>query len=149
MSLLGATRNAATSAVSAAVAVPRSVVHAVLDDVVDYLSGTDLTPVLTSAIDLNRVLATVDVQALVDRVDINRVLASVDLDALLARIDVNALLDRVDVDALVAHTDLTTIVRDASASVSSEVIDDVRSGSERADDGVERFVNRVLRRGDR
>lgn len=149
----------------------RTVVHAVLDDVFAYLAGADLTGVLTSAIDLDRVLASIDLDAVLARldldavlarVDLNRLLASVDLNALLADVDLNRLLAGVDVDAVLDRTDLVgvaekvvdgvdlnSIVREASATVSTEVISDVRSGSERADDGVEQFVNRVLRRGGR
>jgi hypothetical protein len=51
-------------------------------------------------------------------------------------------------EKVIDGVDLNTIVRDASASVSTEMINDVRTGSERADDGVEQFVNRMLRRKD-
>lgn len=157
--LVDAATAAAGSAVSAAVAVPRSVVHAVLDDVFDYLSSTDLTGVILSSVDLNRVLATVDLDELLARVDLNAVLSRVDVNEVLAGVDLNALLARVDVDAVLARTDLvgvaekvvdgvdvTAIVREASATVSTEVISDVRIEAERADDGVEQFVNRMLRR---
>lgn len=186
--MVGATRAVAASAASAAVAVPRSVVHAILDDIVDYFTTTDLTRVVTSAIDLNQIVSTidldsvlarvdlnallgrVDLNAMLSRVDLDAVLAGVDLNALLAGVDLNPVLDRIDVDGLVSRidvdallnrtdvvglaekvidgVDLNTIVRDASASVSTEMINDVRTGSERADDGVEQFVNRMLRRKD-
>lgn len=184
-------------AVSAAVAVPRTVLHAVLDEVFAYLADADLTMVLLSAVDFNRILGALDVQQLLQRLDLNAVLADVDLNALLADVDLNALLadvdlnpllakldlnpavgaidlqsviggldmnkilEGVDIDAILDRTDLAgvastvvdeidlnSIVRDASASVTTEMITDVRSGSERADDRVEVFVNRMLRRKD-
>ena len=49
-------------------------------------------------------------------------------------------------EKVVDGIDLNSIVREASASVSTEMIGDMRSGSERADDRVDEFVGRILRR---
>ncbi|WP_234353864.1 hypothetical protein [Gordonia iterans] len=104
------------------------------------LDGVDLNPVL-ARLDLNPVVAALDLQAVIETVDIDKVLEGVDVDAVLARTDL------VGTAALVVDgIDLNNIVREASASVTTEMITDVRSGSERADDKVDQFVGRILRR---
>ncbi|WP_440712033.1 hypothetical protein [Gordonia sp. FQ] len=172
--------------VSTVAAVPRTVLHAVLDEIFGYVSETDLTSVLLRSVDLDRLLASVDLNALLRQVDLNALLADVDLNALLAdvdlnpviagldlnpavaalelepvitAIDLNRVLEGVDIDAVLHRTDLVgvaatvvdgidlnNIVREASSSVTTEMITDVRSGSERADDKVDQFVGRILRR---
>ncbi|MFT4088637.1 MAG: hypothetical protein QM658_16075 [Gordonia sp. (in: high G+C Gram-positive bacteria)] len=184
--LANSTRAVAGAAVDAVIAVPRGILHAVLDEVFAYLRQADLTSVLVDGVDLNRVLAQVDLDALLAGVDLNALLSGVDLNALLADVDLNALLADVDLNSLLASLDLNpavlaidldrvlegvnidavldrtdlvgvagevvdgidlnSIVRDASASVTTEMITDVRSGSERADDRVDLFVSRMLRR---
>lgn len=174
------------AAVSAVVGLPRTVLRATLDEVFAYLGDADLTGVLLSAVDFDRLLGALDLQAVVgrldlnellagldlnpvlarldlnpvlERLDLNPVVAGLDLEAVIARIDIDAIVARVDIDAILARTDIATvaanvvddidlnsIVRDASASVTTEMITDVRGGSERADDRVEVFVNRMLRR---
>ena len=165
------------AAVSTVVGLPRAVLRAALDEVFAYLGEADLTGVLLSAVDFDRVLGALDLQALVSRLDLNELLAGVDLnpllatidlnplvagldlEAVIARIDIDAIVARVDIDAILQRTDiasvaanvvdeidLNSIVRGASATVSTEMIADVRGGSERADDRVEVFVNRMLRR---
>ena len=131
--------------------------HAVVD-----LLGTlvaAIVPVVLSRIDLDEVLDRVDVQRVVDRVDVEGVVGRIDLDDLAGRIDVDALLARVDVDALVRRVDLTAatreameavdigeIVRESTASIGSDLVEDLRSQAMRADDLVARSLDRVLRR---
>ncbi|ALG83842.1 hypothetical protein [Gordonia phthalatica] len=117
-------------------------IQAVLDgiDLNPILARLDLNPVL-QRLDLNPVLATVDVDAVIDRVDIDKAVRGVDIDGVLARVDLVTVGNRV-----IDGVDLSAIVRDASSTVTTEMISDVRSSSERADDAVEGFVNRVLRR---
>lgn len=104
------------------------------------LADVDLNP-LIARLDLNPAVVALDLQPVIDGIDINKILAGVDIDAVLVRTDIAAVASNV-----VDEIDLNSIVRDASASVTTEMITDVRSGSERADDRVEVFVNRVLRR---
>lgn len=109
------------------------------------LAGVDLDALLTS-LDLNAVLDSIDLQRVVARLDLNALLADLDLNALLAPLDLDAVLARVDVQAVIDDVDVSSIVRGASTTVTTEMISDVRSGSERADDAVENLVDRVLRR---
>ena len=109
--------------------------------------------------DLNEVLDQVDVQRVVDRVDVEKVVDRLDLNEIAGRIDVDALLARVDIDALVKRIDLTSatreameaidigeIVRDSTATIGTDLVDDLRLQSIRADALLARVVDAVLRR---
>ncbi|EGD54658.1 hypothetical protein [Gordonia neofelifaecis] len=109
-------------------------------DLGPILARLDLNPVLAK-LDLNPVLAKLDIDAVVAGVDLNKAVGSIDLDEVLANVDLVVVGNRV-----IDGVDLSSIVRDASSTVTTEMISDVRTSSERADDAVEGFVNRVLRR---
>ncbi|WP_245556907.1 hypothetical protein [Jongsikchunia kroppenstedtii] len=142
----------------------RAIVDVALDEVIAALSRTDLTPVITQSLDLNRLLETIDLDAVLARLDLNALLAHVDLNMLLERLDLNQVIAKLDLnpvlaeldlnppiagidfDAVLNKVDVNSIVRDATTSVSGEVLNDVRAGSVQADDRVEQLVNRILRR---
>ncbi|QRY63102.1 hypothetical protein JVX90_02330 [Gordonia sp. PDNC005] len=160
--------------VGKAVSVPGSTVRFVLSEALTFLTEEiDATQMLMDAIDLNRIVGTLDLNPIVEKLDINAVLDTVDLNRLIARLDINAVLDqvdlpklleRIDLNALLADLDLdavlarvdanafldgvdmSSVVRGASTTVTTEMISDVRTGSERADDVVEGIVNRMLGR---
>nr|WP_237421774.1 hypothetical protein [Gordonia sp. SID5947] len=129
----------------------------------------DLTTLVRDNVDLNEVAAGLDIEAILDRVDLDAVIrdrvdldaavanvdldavaGGIDIDAIAARIDVDAILDRVDLiglaNEIIEGVDLPDIIREASTSVTSDVMTDVRSTSERADDVVAGIVGRMLRR---
>ena len=113
-------------------------------------AGVDVDPII-ARVDLDKVIAEqVDLDAAVALVDLDAAVNRVDLDAVAAKLDIGAILDRVDMIALandiIDGVDLTDIIRDASSSVTADVMTDVRSSGERADDVVANMVNRVLRR---
>ena len=110
-------------------------------------------------VDLDAAVARVDLDAAVARVDIEAVIASVDLDAIIdtvdldravSHVDIDAVINRVDLiglaDVIIDGVDLPGIIREASTSVTADVMTDVRSTSERADDAVAVMVGRLLRR---
>jgi len=73
------------------------------------------------------------------------------VDRVLDELDINALVrERVDLiglaDEVVAGIDLPAIIRESTGSVTADVMDDVRSQGERADDAVSGIVNRILGR---
>lgn len=116
-----------------------------------------VVPVVLSRIDLDEVLDEVDVQRVVERVDVQEVLARIDLDELVGRIDIDALVARVDVDALVRRIDLAAvtqealdavdigeIVRESTATIGTDIVDDGRLQAMRADDLIARWVDRIL-----
>lgn len=72
----------------------------------------------------------------------NRVLDELDINALVrARVDLIGLADEV-----VAGIDLPAIIRESTGSVTADVMDDVRTQGERADDAVSGIVDRILGR---
>src|SRR6185312_4013238 len=72
-----------------------------------------------------------------ERVDV----ADIDIDAIVNRIDLIGLANKV-----IDGVDLPAIIRESTGSVTAEVMDDVRSQGERADDFVSGIVDRVLGR---
>lgn len=144
----------------------KSLVAIVVSAIVEEL---DLTRLVRDNVDLNEVAAGLDIEAILDRVDLDAVIRdrvdlngavalvdldeiarAIDIDAIAARIDIEAILGRVDMIGLandiIDGVDLTDIIREASTSVTADVMTDVRSSGERADDAVANIVSRVLRR---
>jgi hypothetical protein len=73
---------------------------------------------------------------------VDRVLDELDLTALVReRVDLIGLTDEV-----IAGVDLPGIIRESTGSVTADVMSDVRSQGERADDAVSGFVDRILGR---
>lgn len=120
----------------------------------------DLTKLVQEHADLNAIAGDLDINAILDRVDLNAVIAErvdlnaavkhVDLDAVAGGLDIDAILARVDLiglaEEIIEGVDLPDIIRDASTSVTADVMTDVRSTSERADDAVANAIGRLLRR---
>ena len=85
---------------------------------------------------------TVDIVRLVlEELDLDAVVSEVDIDAIVARLDLIGLANDV-----IDGVDLQAIIRDSTASVTEEVMADVRTQGERADDMVADFVDRMLGR---
>jgi hypothetical protein len=73
------------------------------------------------------------------------------VDRVLDELDLNELVrERIDLiglaDEIVAGIDLPAIIRDSTGGVTADVMDDVRSQGERADDVVSGLVDRILGR---
>jgi hypothetical protein len=91
---------------------------------------------------VQQVLAELDLTALVrDNVDVNAIAREVDIDAIISRIDLIGL-----ADVVIDGVDLPTIIRQSTTSVTAEVMTDVRTQGERADDLVTGLVDRMLGR---
>ena len=106
--------------------------------------------------DINRVLARVDIDAvlasanldeLVARVDLQAVVDRLDLDQIVAKVDLNAVLERVDIDALVERTELGALMARSGSAVMAQTVDMLRSQGVGLDSFVHRWVDRILRRG--
>jgi hypothetical protein len=63
-------------------------------------------------IDLNEIVANVDVEAIVERVDLNEIVANVDIGAIVERVDLNEIVAKVDIGAIVERVDLNEIAGD-------------------------------------
>jgi hypothetical protein len=99
-----------------------------------------VTAVAVAVVEL--VLDEIDLNALVrERVDLNAIAADIDIDAVIARIDLVGLANQV-----IDGVDLPSIIRESTNSVTADVMTDVRSQGERADDIVAGIVDRVLGR---
>jgi hypothetical protein len=91
---------------------------------------------------VEQILTELDLTALVrDHVDVNAIAAEFDIDAIVDRIDLIDLANKV-----IDGVDLPAIIRESTNSVTAEVMTDVRTQGERADDMVAGIVDRVLRR---
>jgi len=88
------------------------------------------------------VLDEMDLNALVrERLDIDAIAADLDIEAVINRVDLIALADRV-----IEGVDLPAIIRESTNSMTAEVMTDVRTQGERADDVVAGIVDRMLGR---
>jgi len=76
----------------------------------------------------------------------------VDMDALVRTINIDAIVDRIDLiglaNSVIDGVDLPKIIRDSTVSVTTGAIGNVRATGERADAMVSGIVNRVLGRSD-
>jgi hypothetical protein len=91
---------------------------------------------------VEQILTELDLTTLVrENVDVNAVAAEFDIDAIVDRIDLIGLANKV-----IDGVDLPAIIRESTNSVTAEVMTDVRTQGERADDMVAGIVDRVLGR---
>ena len=89
---------------------------------------------------MNVVLDEMDLNALVrERLDIDALASDLDIEAVINRVDLIALADRV-----IEGVDLPAIIRESTNSMTAEVMTDVRTQGERADDVIAGIVDRML-----
>lgn len=103
---------------------------------------------VVQSLDVNELVRQVDADALLRELDLNAVIEKIDVNALLRRIDVQALAERVDIDALIEHTDVGAVIAMSSGHVTGRAVDILRQQGVALDDRIDRFVCRLLRRGD-
>jgi hypothetical protein len=150
----------------AADAVVARLVREVVDAVIEQI---DLTALVLERVDLDRVVAAVDIEAAVRRLDLTAlVVQQVDVDAIVSTVDIEAVVDRLDIDEIAAkldmqaiidrldiatlslqvidEIDLPEIIRQSTGSVASEAVRGVRMQSIGADQVVQRTVDRILLR---
>ena len=145
-----------------------SFVGAVVPQIVNAtLDQLDLTELVLTRVDLERVVDAVDLERAVDAVDIEKIVERVDLNSVAARLDVEAIVRRVDLAAIarevidqldlasiatdvIDEIDLPQIVRESTGSMATETVEGVRVQTMSADRAVSRFVDRLLgREGER
>src|SRR5215213_1610200 len=114
------------------------IVPVVVREVLDTL---DLNVVILERVDLDGLVAKVDIAEIIDRVDIDAVVRQVDLDAIVDRLNVVDLAEEV-----ISEIDLPEIIRDSTGSMASHVVRDARMQSINADEAVAGLVDRLLRR---
>lgn len=99
---------------------------------------------LSSAIDRTArfVLDRVDVTGyVIERVDLERVIAAVDLNSVLGRMDLAGLARKV-----IDEVELTNLIRDSTSTVASDGLVGIRLQGVAADERLNHLVDRVLRR---
>jgi hypothetical protein len=74
------------------------------------LSRLDVAGLVERYVDVGRIAAGLDVDAVAARLDVGRVVARVDVDAIAAALDLNALVEKVDVTRVIDRVDLDEIV---------------------------------------
>jgi hypothetical protein len=161
-------RDARPGAEGAAGAFARELAPQVIDAVLDQI---DLTWLVAERVDLDELVARVDVDRIVSRVDLNAVVTRLDVDDIASRIDVDAIVAQVDIDevaqrldvaavierldlaeltrAVMEEIDLPEIIRESTGSMASETVRGVRIQGIEADASVSRAVDRILRRRSR
>jgi hypothetical protein len=144
-------RRAQEAAARAVRALIAALAAAVLDEI-------DLDQVV-ARVDLDRIVERVDIDAIAARIDLDRIVERIDIDAIAGRIDLDAVVARVDIDAVVARVDLPglteqvidevdlgEIIRESSSTMATETVDALRVQGMRVDGLVSRIVDRVLLR---
>jgi hypothetical protein len=113
------------------------------EPVITHVIDPVRTLVTTIAVEMvEQILAELDLTTLVrENVDVNAIAAEFDIDAIVDRIDLIGLANKV-----IDGVDLPAIIRESTNSVTAEVMTDVRTQGERADDLVAGIVDRVLGR---
>jgi hypothetical protein len=84
----------------------RAAVRQTLESV---LAAVDVTDLVRRHVDLDALVRSVDVDAVVSRADLNAAVSRVDVDAVVSRADLNAAVSRVDVDAVVSRVDVEAV----------------------------------------
>jgi len=84
-----------------------TIVPVVVKEVLDAL---DLNAIVRERIDLDGLVADVDIGAVIDRVDIDAVARSIDIEAIVERVDIDAIADRIDLDRVVSRLDIDAVV---------------------------------------
>jgi hypothetical protein len=98
-----------------------ALVAAVLDEIdLDQLVARIDLDRIVDRINLNQIAARIDLDEIVDRIDIDAIAARIDLNAIVTRIDLDAIVARVDIDAILARVDLP--------GLTEQVIDEVDLG---------------------
>lgn len=73
------------------------------------LDALDVTELVRAHVDLDAIVTTVDVDAVVARADFEAVIDRLDIDSIIARADLDKAASRLDVDAVVARADLDRV----------------------------------------
>lgn len=119
----------------------RRVIEAALDSI-------DLTEIVLQRVDL---VAVVD--AALDQIDLTELVAErVDIDALVATVDLEKIIDRLPIveiaDYVIEQTDLPAIIRQSTGGIASDAIDAARIRAHATDIASARIIDRLLpRRG--
>ena len=108
-------REERADAASGLEALAQRIAPRVLDRALDLVDLTDLVrdhvdlDTLVADVDVDAVAARLDLEAIMNRVDVDQIAARLDVDAVAARIDLDAILNRVDIDQIAARLDVDAV----------------------------------------
>jgi hypothetical protein len=108
-------REERADAASGLEALAQRIAPRVLDRALDLVDLTDLVrdhvdlDTLVADVDVDAVAARLDLDAILNRVDVDQIAARLDVDAVAARIDLDAILNRVEVDQIAARLDVDEV----------------------------------------
>jgi hypothetical protein len=97
-----------------------AVVPPVVDEVLDSL---DLTALVRERVDIDALISTVDIAAVVDRMDIDAVVSKVDIDGIVRQVDIDAVVSKVDVDGIMRQVDVDAIVHQVDIDALARQVD--------------------------
>jgi hypothetical protein len=113
------------------------------------LDRVDLDAVI-AGVDINRIVGSLDIDAIIAGVDINGVVESLDIEAIVAGVDVGKIIEGIDLESIarqvIESIDLPEIVRESSGAMASDTVRGVRLRTVEADEQVSRVVDRLLGR---
>src|SRR5689334_14689072 len=88
-----------------------------------------VTMYVVDLLDLDEIVAKVDIERVVDRLDLDDIVAGVDLDAAVSRVDLDKVVGRIDIDGIVARVDVDAVIQRVDLpKVTEQVIDEVDLG---------------------
>jgi hypothetical protein len=79
---------------------------ALVDDVLDVV---DLNAIIGERLDLDALVASVDITQVADRVDVDAIVRRADVNAIANRIDIDAIAERIDIGSVIARIDLNEL----------------------------------------
>ena len=115
----------------------------------EVLDNLDLTALVQERVDIEILVSTVDIPAIIDRLDLDEIVSKVDIDGIVRQVDIDAIVSKVDIDGIVRQVDINAIARqvDVDAIVPQVDIDaiarriDIDAIVERID--IDAIVSRV------
>lgn len=126
----------------------------VAPSVVDgLLNQLDLTEIVLSHLDLDRLAEAIDVEHIAQRVDVATLADRVDVDALAARVNVEGIVRRLDLAGIalevIEKIDLPRIMRESTGTIADETVEGIRASGVTADRALSRYLDHVLGRNGR
>ena len=89
----------------------------------EVLDTLDLTAIVRERVDLDALVADVDIEAVIDRVDLDAVARRIDIGMIIDRVDIDAIADRIDLERVVRRLDVDGIVATVDLPAVIERID--------------------------
>jgi hypothetical protein len=137
-------RAARSSSEAAAGAFLDSVVPDLVTAIADRV---DLTELVLDRMDLDRIVASLDLRALASRLPVDVIVDRLDVDAVAGRLDLDAVIRRLDLSGIAVQVihdiDLPEVIRESTGDLGTEAVDTIRFKSMNADRRLSRWRDRL------